>query len=480
MPSLSKASLREYSDNPSTDKGLESTEFEVQFNPQSLKLQLDNKVEGGDTKGSQRRQYLGKASTTLSFDLHFDTADEGTTEKPVSVRTRTAMVERFVLPKGSGNSKQAPPKCLFHWDELTLTGVIDSISIDFELFAPNGTPLRAKMGVSIKEQDAKYELDKAGPGANNANSATPPGKPGNGPGTTSAAGPTDRSAPALGGESAADFAARMGLDPSAWRGIAAQIGGGASLSLAAGASISFSSSLSASVGIGVSAGVDFGASASVDASFGLSASAGFDASASGFALSAAGGVGAAIESVSIVKSASASASARRAFGNAVPASGGAGSSAAAPRAAAGLPSIGAASLPSASAAALAPAFDLPPPATNVKPALPDQPRAPLQLGGSAISTQVAAPAPPPPRADARAASFGYGVPLKPRVGSAADLRSDAASGRVALKPASTAADVLVAGDPSAPPWTRLPAGTAQTAADKTQARRSPRCGCGCK
>ena len=37
-----------------------------------------------------------------------------------------------------------------------IDGIIESVSIDFDLFAANGTPLRAKMGVAIKEQDAKY------------------------------------------------------------------------------------------------------------------------------------------------------------------------------------------------------------------------------------------------------------------------------------------------------------------------------------
>ena len=148
---------------------------DVQFNPESLKLALANKVEGGQTKGKQRRQYLGKTSTTLSFDLHFDTADEGTTDEPVSVRTRTSVVERYVLPKGKGNQKQAPPKVRFQWGELIIDGIIEDVGIDFDLFAPNGTPLRAKIAVSIKEQDAKYQLLETGPGANQAGTPTPPG-----------------------------------------------------------------------------------------------------------------------------------------------------------------------------------------------------------------------------------------------------------------------------------------------------------------
>jgi hypothetical protein len=273
MPSLTKATLQEISADK-TAKPIPKTELEVQFNPQSLKLELANQIEGGDTRGRQNRQYLGHASTTLSFDLHFDSADLGTTNEPVSVREQTAMVERFVLPKGKGDDKQAPPKCRFHWNELIIDGIIESLSIDFELFAANGTPLRAKMSVALKEQNAKYELleKKDRPAAK---------------------GRTDKSAQALAGESAADFAVRMGLDPGAWRGIAGQLGASGSLSLQAGVAIDFSSSLSLGAGIGI--GISAGASA-------------------GFALSAAGGLSASLATAAGVKSASAAASARLSFG----------------------------------------------------------------------------------------------------------------------------------------------------------------------
>src|SRR6478752_2303951 len=154
MPALEPATLSEISADAQA-KPVPGTELALQFNPASLKLQLANKVEGGDTKGRQTRQYLGKTSTTLTFEVHFDTADDGTTSTPVSVRTKTAMIERFVLPKGKGNTKQAPPKARFHWQELVFDGIIDDLNIDFDFFAANGTPLRAKMTVSMKEQDAK-------------------------------------------------------------------------------------------------------------------------------------------------------------------------------------------------------------------------------------------------------------------------------------------------------------------------------------
>ena len=489
MPALKKATLQEISADSSATP-VPGTEIELQFNPQSLKLALANQFEGGDTRARQNRQYLGKTSTTLTFDLHFDTADLGTTDAPVSVRTQTAMVERFVLPKGKGNDKQAPPKCRFQWDELVLDGIIDNVSIDFELFAANGAPLRAKMGVSIKEQDAKYELLQSGPGANTANSATPPGQPGTGPGSTGG-GPTDSSAQALAGESAADFAARMGLDPSAWRGIAGQLGASSSLSLQAGLSIDFNSSLSAGGGIGISAGVDVGASASLEASFGLDASASVSAGLSvsadasaGFALSAAGGIGAALETVAIVKTETAAADARRSFGSAVPSTPPARPPAV--NVSAGATAVGAASIPAASTAAISAGPNVPPPTVTPKPTLREQSRTPLQMAGMpSPAQQAAAPsAPPPPRADSRATSFGLGVPLRPRVGSAADLRADVTAGRVPLRPRTPVTDVLTSTDPSAPPWTQLPPDRSRTAADQAQAQRSPArpcdCGGGCK
>src|SRR6185369_21645 len=103
---------------------------------------------------------------------------------------------------------------------------------------------------------------------------------------------------------AAEFAARVGVDPTAWRGIAAgQIDG--TLSLPAGAEIGFDASLSAGAGLGVSAGLEAKVAPSIEASFGLSPDgAGREAAAAsltapGFALSAAGGVAAALETVDI-------------------------------------------------------------------------------------------------------------------------------------------------------------------------------------
>ncbi|MGB7922048.1 MAG: hypothetical protein WCF57_02260, partial [Pyrinomonadaceae bacterium] len=262
MSELKKATLQEIkSDEAGSPIG---PEIEVQFNPTTLKLQINNTTEGGQSQGRQARQFIGSSSTTLTLDLVFDTADEGTTDSPRNVREKTALVEKFVLPQGTGEEKQAPPKVRFHWGTLILDGIIDSITIDFDLFAANGTPLRAKVGISIQEQNSKYQFLKSGAGANKAGNVSAPGAAGSASLGASAslgvsasfgvsaslgisgsvgvsAGLSTSFGVAIGGESSAEFAARAGLDPSAWRGLS--VGGGSSLSLEAGAEIGFSAGL---------------------------------------------------------------------------------------------------------------------------------------------------------------------------------------------------------------------------------------------
>jgi hypothetical protein len=319
MSGLEKATLTRLSnDKNDTEEG---QPIPVQFNPASLKLTLTNNTEGGQSTGRPARQFAGNASTELAFELVFDTADEDDgSGGPRSVREKTALVEQFVISQGSGPGRKSPPRVKFHWDRLIIKGVITSVAVDFDLFAANGTPLRARVGISIREQDAKYEIgtstetDAPEPGEGNE---TTPGSQGGGGDDPRA----DRTGTALEGESLADFAVRMGLDAGAWRGLAAGLEG--TLSLSAGLEIDFSASLNVSAGVGVSVGFEADLGVSLEASLGLEASAsisagvsaGAGASASaGFALSAAGGVGAAIETVKIAKAEAAASETIRAFG----------------------------------------------------------------------------------------------------------------------------------------------------------------------
>jgi hypothetical protein len=210
----------------------------VQFNPASLRMQLSNRSSGGAQAGSPARQRAGEGSLSLSFDLQFDSADEGTAEAPVSVLRKTAPVERFVRPRGNAPGEEAPPRVQFEWGGVKVQGVMESLSLDLDLFAFDGTPLRARCAVQIKGQDPSYACAPQGAGAGggagqaavNAALQSLANVQGLmqgaaladalGQGLTGAAKTLDSVTRALSGESLPQLAQRAGLDPKAWRELA--------------------------------------------------------------------------------------------------------------------------------------------------------------------------------------------------------------------------------------------------------------------
>jgi Contractile injection system tube protein len=421
---------------------------EVQFNPNSLRLSLANQTDAGTSAGRQRAQHLGTGSATMSVELVFDTADQGTTEAPRSVLDLTTPIEQMLLPQGP--DKQSPARMRFEWGQFVLTGIVESMSLDLELFSDNGVPLRAKINLSIQQQRTEFEFLRAGPGANRPGNVVTPGRAGLGAVGGSFGGSIRlgasagvRTTLALAGESAADLAARVGVDPAAWRSIA-DAQGGTSLSLPAGASVDFDAGVSADVGLGARSGALARTPASLEEAFGLAGAPGAGGTAgapppdAGFTLSAAGGVQAALGAVDSGRAGAAADGARRAF---------AGSLATSPAA-----------------------------PTSPRPERPEQPRAPLYLTGLPSSSEEAPPAPTPPRADSRAVSFGLGVPLRARVAPAADDRIAALGGAVRLR----AAAAVVAPDPTRPSW-EAPLGAAPVSPrtrTATRAGNAP-CRCGC-
>lgn len=357
--------------------------FEVQFAPSTLRLQTTNNTDEGKGAGRPAQQANGGSSTELSVELEFDTADEGTTESPVDVRTLTNEVRKFVLP-GAPESKQAPPRVQFHWGQFVFSGVMSQLSEEHDLFSPQGVPLRSKLSIQIKEQDPKFEALATGTGANPDTGAPAAGSDDDGTGAGSdatSAGPNGKSTEALAGETPADVLSRLGLDPGAWRGIADALSlDPITFEFDPGAIIDFNPSLSLSGGLGVKGGFSVGLSASLEVSLGLattgkaSTKPSTAAKAAGFSMASAGGFTAAVNQAKSTKAASASASARA-------------------------------------------AFDAPAPAPPASAPLTSARRTAASASSSASSSGRRTPAPESParpQVDSRATTYGAGVPLRPR------------------------------------------------------------------
>ena len=236
----------------------------VQFNPATLRISRRNNVDrGGVTTGTQKRQHPAQENSTLSFDLEFDTAEQGSGGEYVDVRRWTALVRQFVEPP-PGKPKDPPPGVRFAWGTLIYDGLIGEIVEELDYFAPDGTPLHAKVSVKIEEQNFQYEANAEGGGSRDAKTATDPGRPpspttsgGGAPPPGTAPGSSGTSRPqqivqAQAGESVQDVLSRTGLDPNAWRAAMQDLD--SPLSLPAGAPVQLGAEIFAGAGIGLTAG----------------------------------------------------------------------------------------------------------------------------------------------------------------------------------------------------------------------------------
>lgn len=237
----------------------------VQLNPTSLRFQRSNNVAPGESQGqadSPKRMHPSSSPATVTFDLEFDTADEGTTERPIDVRTRSALLRQFTeQPKKGSNDKTLPPRAQFQWGPFIFNGLVTQFSEELDYFALDGTPLRSKVSITMEEQDLDYE---------NALTA--------------------RIAAAASVAAGFSFGASASVSAGAGLSASAGVGASAGLSAAAGIGASFSASASVSIGAGAGAGVSLSASADAVGAAGAGGGLALTGGGAGVAVTGAAGV----------------------------------------------------------------------------------------------------------------------------------------------------------------------------------------------
>lgn len=227
-----------------------STQFKVQFNPNSLKVTVTNTIAD---KGGNGHQTPDKSATKLDLEIIFDSSDTGN-----DVRSQS---NKLVALGFVSDTKKALPKVIFAWGAFSFVGTIESINETIDFFSAEGTPLRLTAQISLK--GLKLDTVKSGGNANAAQKLA--SSPTGGLGTTGLA------------QSAGDpragraLAAANGLESMRFPGASAlSLGGGeASLKGPAGLSVAASGPAEKSAGIGFGASASAGVSASLGAFAGL-------------------------------------------------------------------------------------------------------------------------------------------------------------------------------------------------------------------
>jgi hypothetical protein len=144
--------------------------FDVQFNPETLRVTYTNTIENKDQTGGGSMQYVAKSATKLAVELWFDVTTEA---KAGDVRDKTSKVGALMQPKEKRSGKKTqmvPPGVRFHWGTFLFEGVIESMDETLELFSPEGRPLRAHVTLSLTTQAIQRLTGTAG----NASPGTEP------------------------------------------------------------------------------------------------------------------------------------------------------------------------------------------------------------------------------------------------------------------------------------------------------------------
>lgn len=118
----------------------------LRFNPTEYQLQKGNSFAEIPIPGleSPPIQFVRGASEKLTAEVLVDTSDtlEDVREKYVDKLRSLMNINRDL---------HAPPIVRFVWDREIFRGVVESLNVSYLLFTAEGVPLRAKLGLVLKE-----------------------------------------------------------------------------------------------------------------------------------------------------------------------------------------------------------------------------------------------------------------------------------------------------------------------------------------
>jgi nucleoid-associated protein YgaU len=142
------------------------------FNPKEYSISKTSSWQKKPNSSSiPNLQYGGGEPRKLSLDLFFDATDEATGDVRVITDKLFGLLE--ANQKYKKEKKKRPPTVEFHWGRTwTFPAVIDSLSVQYALFRPDGTPIRATAKLSLTQVEKAVEKASAGSSKKGQNPTT--------------------------------------------------------------------------------------------------------------------------------------------------------------------------------------------------------------------------------------------------------------------------------------------------------------------
>jgi len=149
--------------------------FEVQYNPKEFKFDKPVQWQAHDEQGVESTLEFQKAQpASMQVELYFDTTSDGSDVRNSWVNQLLKLTNPSVSPtdgEAAELGKQRPPRVAFVWGEFDLVGVIEAVNVTYLMFSSDGTPLRAKVQVKLKEWTPTNDYSGGGGSAGYATSS---------------------------------------------------------------------------------------------------------------------------------------------------------------------------------------------------------------------------------------------------------------------------------------------------------------------
>lgn len=125
--------------------------LECMFNPTEYRLSQRVNVsrEPMAARPGGKAQYLATSALTLSMQLFFD--DFGSAKGDVTPKITTLL--KWQQPTSKSGPRPVPPLIRFEWGNKQLSiieGVLTSVAVNYTLFRKDGTPIQAKVDITIE------------------------------------------------------------------------------------------------------------------------------------------------------------------------------------------------------------------------------------------------------------------------------------------------------------------------------------------
>lgn len=127
--------------------------FEAQLNPREIGVEKTVPWQKAPTSAGDQPEmtFTAAEGRTMSFELSFDTSKQGTDVHAAHVAGLQALT--MIMNPAGPEDKRRPPRVKIVWGNgvHTFEGVIEWLGIQYTMFLPSGTPVRATCAVRVKE-----------------------------------------------------------------------------------------------------------------------------------------------------------------------------------------------------------------------------------------------------------------------------------------------------------------------------------------